>query len=49
MKPDQAKAFRLICDQLIREEDPIQFRFYHAVLEELFDEVRRGLPDAPSR
>lgn len=44
MKPEQAKAFRVLCDQLIREEDPIQFRFFRAVLDELLDDVLRGLP-----
>ena len=46
MKPEQANAFRVLCDQLIREEDPNQFRFFRTVLDELMADVLRDLPDA---
>lgn len=49
MKSEQANAFRVLCDQLIREEDPIRFRFFRAVLDELLADVLNVLPDVPSR
>jgi len=46
MTPHQANALRVLCERLAIEQDPTQWKFFRATLDELLSDVRRHLPNS---